>query len=154
MSKLIVASPANGKVILTSKINDETFSKNMMGEGFGIITIDEKMCAPIDGTITLISGHAFAIKNNTGIEVLVHMGIDTVGIEDAKKAAIFKYLHKVGAKVKTGQVVVKVDWNAIKSLKYDTTSPVIVLKDSLDGKSVSIESFGQCKVGDAILSIE
>ena len=140
MSKLIVASPANGKVILASKINDEVFSKNMMGEGFGIITTDEKMCAPIGGAITLISGH--------------HMGIDTVGIEDAKKAAIFKYLHKVGAKVKAGQVVVKVDWNAIKALKYDTTSPVIVLKDSLDGKSVSIESFGQCKVGDAILSIE
>ena len=154
MSKLIIASPANGKVILASKINDESFSKDMIGEGFGIITTDEKMCAPIDGTITLISGHAFAIKNNNGVEVLVHMGIDTVSIESAKKASIFKYLHKVGDKIKTGQIVAKVDWETIKSLNYDSTTPVIVLKDSLNGKSVIMESFGPCKVGDAILSIE
>jgi glucose-specific phosphotransferase system IIA component len=109
MSKLTVISPADGKVIMASKINDATFSANMMGEGFGLIASDSKMCAPIDGTIILISGHAFAIRHSSGVEVLVHMGIDTVGIEDSKKAEIFKYSCKVGDKVTAGKPVVKVD---------------------------------------------
>jgi len=154
MSKLIVTCPSDGKVILSSKIKDQTFSKNMMGEGFGLIPTGSSVCAPIDGTITLISGHAFAIKNNSGIEVLVHMGIDTVGIEDSKKEQIYKYSCKVGDKVKSGQPIAKVDWKAIKALRYDTTTPVVVLQESLGGKSVNMEYFGPSKAGETILIVE
>lgn len=154
MSKLNVLCPTNGTLITSNKISDETFSKNMMGQGFGIIPNDEVMCAPISGEITLISGHAYAIKNLEGIEVLIHMGINTVQISDDEKAKIFNYHYKVGDKVNAKDPIVNVDWDTIKKLGYDITTPVIVLKESIQNKSVTIEAIGPCNVGDIAISVE
>lgn len=154
MSKLNVLCPTNGTLITSNKISDETFSKNMMGQGFGIIPNDEVMCAPISGEITLISGHAYAIKSSEGIEVLVHMGINTVQISDDEKTKIFNYHHKVGDKVNAKDPIANVNWTAIKSLGYDITTPVIVLKESIQNKQVTIEDIGPCSIGDIAISIE
>ena len=154
MSKLEILSPTNGTLITSSKISDETFNKNMMGQGFGIIPNNKAMCAPISGQITLISGHAFSIKSFEGVEVLVHMGIDTVQIPDDQKAKIFNYLHKVGDKVNAKDPIVNVDWITIKKLGYDTTTPVIALSESIQNKSVTIEAVGPCCTGDVAISIE
>lgn len=154
MSKLEVLSPANGRLIPSSKISDETFSKNMMGQGFGIVASDKVMCAPISGEITLISGHAYSIKNEDGVEVLIHMGIDTVEIPSDKKSNIFNYVRKVGDKVNAKDPIVNVDWDAIKALGFDITTPVVVLNESIGNKSVTVETIGPCRIGDVVISIE
>ncbi|MBP5257097.1 MAG: PTS glucose transporter subunit IIA [Mycoplasma sp.] len=154
MGKLEVLSPANGELIPNSKISDETFSKNMMGQGFGIVTFDKVMCAPISGEITLISGHAYSIKNPEGVEILIHMGIDTVEIPSDKKSIIFNYVRKVGDKVNAKDPIVNVDWDAIKALGFDITTPVVILSESIGNKSVSIEAIGPCSVGDVAAIVE
>ena len=154
MSKLEVLSPVSGTLVLNTKIKDETFSKNMMGECFGVIPSDNMVYAPISGKITLISGHAFCIQNNQGIQVLVHMGIDTVQIPDEQKAKIYVYTCKVGDDINAKDPIVNVNWQEIKNLGYDITTPVVILKESISGMSVSMNTIGPCSVGDIAATIE
>ena len=154
MSKLEVLSPVNGTLVLNTKIKDETFSKNMMGECFGIVPSDNMVCAPISGKLTLISGHAFCIQNDQGIQVLVHMGIDTVQIPDEQKAKIYAYTHKVDDVVNAKDPIVNVNWDEIKKLGYDITTPVVILKESISGKLLSMDTIGPCNAGDVAATIE
>ena len=154
MSKLEILSPVNGTLVLNTKIKDETFSKNMMGECFGVIPSDNLVCAPISGKITLISGHAFSIQNDQGVQVLVHMGIDTVEIPDEQKSKIFGYMHKVGDVVNAKEPILNVNWEEIKKLGYDITTPVVVLKESIPGMSFLMDTIGPCNVGDVVGTIE
>ena len=154
MSKLEILNPIRGTLVVNTKIKDETFSKNMMGECFGVIPNNSVVCAPIGGKITLISGHAFCIQNDQGIQVLVHMGIDTVQIADAQKSKIFSYTHKVGDVVNAKEPIVNVNWEEIKKLGYDITTPVVVLRESIPGMSFSMDVIGPCDVGETVATIE
>lgn len=154
MSKLEILNPVCGTLVLNTKIKDETFNKNMMGECFGVIPSNSVVCAPISGKITLISGHAFCIQNDQGIQVLVHMGIDTVQIPDAQKSLIFGYTHKVGDVVNTKEPIVNVNWEEIKKLGYDITTPVVVIKESIPGMSFSMDIIGPCDTGEVVATIE
>jgi glucose-specific phosphotransferase system IIA component len=105
----------------------------MMGKGFAVIPTGTSFCAPIKGKINLIAetGHAFSIINKNGLEVLVHVGLDTVTLNAKKDAAQqlkgFKILAKVGDKVKPGQPIVEADLATIKQAGLDTTTPVIAI---------------------------
>lgn len=154
MCTKIVYSPVNGNVITTNKIKDDVFGSNTLGEGFGIIPKDGKFVAPIAGEVTLCEGHAFSIKSNDNVEVLVHIGIETVSIKPEDKAQIFKYSCKVGDKVNIKDHIGEVDIEKIKQLGFDITTPVIVLKNPEKSRSIMIEHIGESLAGDSILSIE
>ena len=154
MSKLEILNPISGTLIVNTKIKDETFSKNMIGECFGVVPNNNLVCAPISGKITLISGHAFCIQNDQGIQVLVHMGIDTVQIPEAQKLKIFDYTHKIDDIVNAKEIIVNVNWEEIKELGYDITTPVVVLKESIPGMSFSMDIIGPCDAGEAVATIE
>lgn len=151
---LKVVCPVSGEVVFGKKIPDETFSKNMMGETVGIIPSDKKVVSPIDGKIVLCEGHAFAVEAKDGMQILVHMGIDTVKIANDKKAKIFKYAKKIKSMVKAGELVVTTDFAAIKKLGYSTVTPVVVLGETLKKGSVEITALGKTKAGDELLVIE
>jgi len=158
---LVVCAPSDGEVIPTSKVNDETFSADLMGKGFAIIPSNKEFVAPISGEITLIAdtGHAFSIKNKSGIEVLVHIGLETVQINANRKEneplAVFKPLVTVGSKVCVGDPVMEVDIDEIKKRKYQLTTPVIALNESIPNKKIeNIVTNGTVKKGDPIIIIK
>ncbi|GHU31773.1 PTS glucose transporter subunit IIA [Bacilli bacterium] len=132
-----IFAPVDGEVVSMTEVRDETFSKDMIGRGFAIKPTAGDFVAPIDGEITLIAetGHAYSVKAKNGVEVLVHVGIDTVNMnsKNAKVTAApgklegFEIVAQTGDKVNKGNLILKADLAAIKKAGYDTITPVIVV---------------------------
>lgn len=130
-----VYSPVDGEIVPMAEVKDETFNQNMMGRGFAVVPTSNIFVSPIKGEIKLIAetGHAFSIKNKKGLEILVHIGLDTVTInskrEPNQSLQGFKILATVGQKVKVGTPIIEVDLNLIKEKKLDTITPVVAINN-------------------------
>ena len=120
----IVYSPVKGNVIPLSEVKDEAFSSGILGKGAAIIPEEGVVYAPADGEISAFfpTGHAIGIKTNDGLELLIHVGMDTVQL-DGKG---FTPLAKAGDKVKKGQKLLEFDKELIKAEGYSTVTPVLI----------------------------
>lgn len=140
-------APANGRVIALNKTSDTVFSKGTMGQGFGLIPSDGHVVAPISGTISMIADtkHAVGITSKEGLEVLVHMGVDTVGL----KGKPFTIAIKNGQKVNAGDPIATMDLNFIKEKKLDTTIMVVITNshEKVDGLDATE---GETKAGTIV----
>jgi glucose-specific phosphotransferase system IIA component len=116
-------SPMSGMIVDLSEVNDETFSSRSMGDGFAIEIDGSEVVSPVNGTVLACfpTGHACAIKSDSGIEFIMHIGIDTVLL----KGKGFKLHIEAGQKVKAGDAIVTVDIGVIKSYNKDLISPII-----------------------------
>lgn len=114
-----VIAPVSGVLIKLEDVNDPVFSQKLMGDGFAIKPSDGLIVAPIGGKIVSLpdSKHAVGIKNNDGLEILVHIGIDTVNLNGTG----FRTFAKEGQEVKQGQKLVEVDLNLLKERQIDST---------------------------------
>lgn len=120
----------DGKVISITEVDDEVFSSKAMGDGVAIIPNSEVLLAPADGEVVVImenSFHAVGLKLDNGIEILLHIGIDTVNMNGEG----FKPLVKVGQKVSTGDKLIQFSRERIKSCGYQDTT-MLVVTDSGD----------------------
>lgn len=117
----LIRQPVKGKVIPLEKIPDETFAAGILGEGVGICPEDDKAVAPFDGTVINVtdSRHAIALESN-GMEVLIHVGIDTVKM----KGEGFECLVNDGDTVKAGQTLLRFDREKIKSSGFSEITAV------------------------------
>lgn len=117
-------TPVNGKVIELSEVPDPVFAQKMAGDGVAIDTTGDIIVAPCDGELSLIfkTKHAFAMTLDNGIEILVHIGIETVSL----KGEGFKQLIEQGTKVKAGTPIIKIDRNFIKSKGLSLITPVLI----------------------------
>jgi len=117
-------SVANGHLEDIEKVSDPTFAQKMLGDGYAVIPTDGKIVAPVDGTIETIfpTKHALGIKTDNGLEVLVHMGIDTVQL----KGEPFDIKVTDGQKIKHGDQLAQVDLDKIKQAGKKTDMMVIV----------------------------
>ncbi|WP_412989575.1 PTS glucose transporter subunit IIA [Pediococcus siamensis] len=127
--KFSVVAPIAGECIPLEKVKDDVFSKKMMGEGFAIIPSQKTdvVVAPIDGEIIMIpdSLHAIGMRSNTkDVEILIHIGLDTVAL--AGKG--FKGLVKPNTKVKAGMPLIKIDWHVMKEHNLDMSTMIIFTK--------------------------
>ncbi|WP_037282926.1 beta-glucoside-specific PTS transporter subunit IIABC [Saccharibacillus sacchari] len=119
-----VGSPMKGNVIALSTIKDEAFSTGAMGKGVAIEPIEGKVYSPVDGVLTSLfsSGHAIGITSDTGVEILIHVGQDTVKL----KGKYFTPQVKQGDTVKKGDLLMEFDMDAIRQEGYILTTPIII----------------------------
>ena len=127
-------SPLSGEVVELSKINDQTFSTGTMGSGFAIKPSDNKIVAPFNGVVTMVfpTKHAVGLTSNNGLELLIHVGIDTVELN----GKYFNSLVKTGDQVTVGQELMNFDLENIQK-EYDTIVPIIFLNKTFDQKDLS-----------------
>lgn len=145
-----VFAPMSGKIVSLDQVNDDVFSKKIMGPGIAILPSDGKVYAPFDGVVNTVfpTKHAYGLTSTDGVETIIHIGLDTVNLEG-------KYFD---AKVKNDQIVKKGDLLAevdIKSLlkeNYDIVTPVVITNsdqfiDVIETKDTEVQS------GDELLKV-
>lgn len=119
-----VMSPANGNVVNLSKVSDRMFSEGIVGKGIAIDLTDDIIKAPINGKIKLIfnTNHAFVITSKKGIELLVHIGINTIELNGDG----FKRLVNQGDFVRVGEPIIKIERQKIIDKGYELITPVVI----------------------------
>ena len=124
-NKFQVMAVANGKTLDITKVNDPIFSQKMMGEGIAIVLDGNDIYAPCAGEITVLpeSKHAFGMKCENGMEILVHVGIDTVNLQGEG----FEAFKAVGDHVDCHDKILSVDRELVASKGIDLTTMIIIL---------------------------
>ena len=146
-----VGAPVAGKVVPLAEVNDKVFASKALGDGVGIVPTDGHVTAPVAGTMVTVAdtGHAFGIKTDDGVEVLVHVGIDTVQMEGKG----FKLDVSKDMRVEEGDLLATVDLDAVKEAGFDPTTIVVVI-NTATLKSVAPVGAGDVGRGDAIIDVE
>ena len=139
-----IYAPIAGKAVAITEVPDPTFAEGMLGNGIAIEPTDGKVYAPCDATVDMMfdTGHAVSMTTESGIEILVHVGLETVGLEGKP----FTVHVQNGDKVKKGQLLIEVDLDAVKAAGLPTITPMVVCNtdeyptfDTFVGKDVTTE---------------
>jgi PTS system beta-glucosides-specific IIC component len=144
-----LVSPLSGEIIQLTEVDDPVFSSGILGQGVAIRPTDGRVLAPISGVVTALLGskHAIGIRGDDGVEVLVHVGIDTVQLAGAPFTAHVAIKDRVEA----GQLLIEADLAAITAAGFDTTTPVLVVNSA--DFAVSIERSGAVTAGEPLLNV-
>ena len=124
-----IKSPGNGIIKNIEEVNDPVFAEKMMGDGVAIQIEEGDIYAPASGVLTSVilpSGHAFGIKTKEGLEILVHVGLDTVHLDDGE----FTLLKKQDDFIEQGDKIIEINYELIKKKNIDLITPVIVINSN------------------------
>lgn len=151
LSEETLTSPANGKIVPTAEVKDDTFAAEILGTTIAVEPSDGKIVAPCDGEISSIydTGHAVCITTKSGGELLIHIGIDTVKMEGKG----FKKLASDGDKVKAGDVLIEADLNEIKAAGFEATT-MVILTNADDYAEVTKAEPGNVTAGAPIMNLK
>jgi PTS system beta-glucosides-specific IIC component len=143
-------APVAGQVVALADVNDATFSSGALGHGVAIIPTEGKVVAPLDGEVKVLmpSKHAVGFVTDSGVELLIHVGIDTVELDGEH----FTSHVQVGQKVKKGDTLITFDTEAIKDKGYEVVTPVIVTNTN-DFVSVKATDNNNVSFKDVALTI-
>ena len=144
-----IFNPIAGEIISIEKVPDQVFSEKMLGDGFAIIPSGNKVYAPIAGEIKILfpTLHALAIETVEGIELLLHIGIDTVEL----KGEGFIGHVKVGDLVKQGDLLITFDSDIIKSKATSIITPVLITNMEVIS-DISVD-YGNCKENQIVATV-
>lgn len=147
---LEVVSPANGTIMMLADVSDKAFASEQLGKGIAIVPEEGKIYSPVDGTVEAAfpTGHAFGLRTNLGIEILIHIGFNTVELN----GQYFKVKVEKGQSVKKGDLLVEFDIDKIKEAGYDITTPILITNYTEFSSIVSTNDTTK-KVGENIITI-
>lgn len=143
-----IAAPLSGEVIPVTKVKDETFAGECLGKGIGILPREGKVFAPVDGEITTLfdTKHAVGITGTDGVEILIHIGINTVELGGKYYEA---YVSE-GDKVTAGELLIAFDADRIKEAGYDMTTPVVITNSDAYTKIEAVAA-GAVEAGEKVI---
>ena len=120
-----ILAPCNGRTVELAKVPDPVFSEKMTGDGLAILAEGDEIVAPCDGTITLFfdTKHAFAVTTDDGVQVLVHIGLDSVILNGEGIEAMCRR----GDRVRAGEPVMRIDLDYFKKQEINLISPVLIV---------------------------
>ena len=143
-----IKAPCDGEAIELENVCDEVFSSGVMGEGFAVLPNGKNIFSPVDGKIdnAYKTGHAYSIITDDGLDVLVHIGIDTVELN----GEFFEKRVSIGERVKAGDIIAYADTDKIMERGFD---PVVIVAVANSDKMHGIEArFGKCYTKDEIMT--
>lgn len=140
-------APTDGQLIDLCKVSDKVFSSKVMGEGFGTMPDNGKIGAPVSGTVLMVADtkHAIGLQMSNGLEVLVHMGVDTVSLNGTP----FKILIHPGDKVQGGQIIANMDLGQVKAAGLDTVVMTVITNSTDRLESITVDP-GKVVKGEVI----
>ena len=146
---ITLASPVEGKVIPLSEVADPTFAEEMLGTGVAILPERGRVVSPVKGTVVQVfdTGHAVTLVSDEGVEVLIHIGLDTVQLNGEP----FTKVAKDGQSVNIQDVLIEFDKSAIITAGYETITPVVIC-NSGDYQQFERASEQLVKEGDKLIS--
>ncbi len=147
----VITSPVQGRAVTLSEVKDQTFSSGMLGPGGAIAPTEGPVVSPIDGEVLVAfpTGHAYGLRSASGVELLIHVGMDTIELG----GKYFRPRVKAGETIRRGQVLVDVDWIEVAKAGYETMTPIVV-SNAAAFISVSEMLTGDVERGDALYSVE
>lgn len=151
-NKLIyIKSPMTGEIVEITEVPDEVFAQKMVGDGVGINPTNGIVVSPCDGKIVQIfpTKHAIGIETNEGLEILIHVGLDTVELAGEG----FESFVEIGDKVSTGDKLLEVNLDFIEEKGKPIVSPIIITNQDLT-KSISVKSGKVIAGEDEIMVVE
>jgi len=142
---IALASPFTGKLVPLEEVADDVFSQRVMGDGVAVLPSEGRVVAPVAGTVGKLfeGGHGFAIETPEGLQVLVHVGLETVHLEGDG----FTVKTNEGDEVAAGDEMVTVDLDRMRELGIDMVSPVVVIS----GQDVTVKASDEVSAGDPLL---
>lgn len=145
-----IYAPGTGHIIPLSEVPDKVFSEKMMGDGVGFVPEKGEIVAPFDGTVKTIfpTKHAIGLESETGVEVLIHIGIDTVKLNGEG----FESLVNADEPVTQGQPLMKINLAYLKEHAPSTVTPIIIT--NLGDKTLTVEDVETVDPGKAIMKIK
>lgn len=149
--KMVIASPLKGKTMKLSQLQDEAFASGALGQGLAILPEEGAVYAPADGTISdfFPTGHAIGLTTTAGVELLIHVGMDTVQLEGKG----FTPLAKAGDVVKKGEKLLEFDLEMIKEAGFSLATPVLVANYG-DYQNILSSDAKEVQPGDVLLMVE
>ena len=146
-----ISSPLTGQVKTLSEIEDEVFSSGMLGDGIAIEPTSGQVVSPVDGTVSSVfpTKHAIGITSDEGVEILIHIGMDTVSLNGDG----FENFVQQNDRVTKGMLIARVDLDKLKAAGFSTITPVVITNTG-DYKKVSTAAHHEIKQGDLLLTIE
>ncbi len=149
-----VASPVAGHAVSLDDVEDKVFSSRTLGDGVGVVPTEGRFVSPVAGTLATVTktAHAYGIKTDSGVEVLVHIGIDTVRL----KGEHFTTHVEKGQRVEVGDLLAEVDLDGVRAAGYDTTTIVTVTntKAIRDGEGTVTPRAGvEVAAGDPVIEV-
>ena len=147
----VVFSPMDGTVIRLSDVRDAVFSSGTLGPGLAIEPESGRLCAPADGTVSMLFDtlHAVGLTTGQGTELMMHVGMDTVKLN----GQYFKAFVKQGDEVKRGDLLLEFDLENIRAAGYDTVTPVVITNCE-NPEGIQVREEGAVQVGDQIAAIK
>jgi len=144
-----IVSPVNGKAVPITEVPDPVFADKILGEGIAVIPEDGSFLCPVDGEVASVaeSLHAIGFSTEEGLEVLMHIGLDTVKLNGEG----FTLHVKVGDKVKKGDLIAEVNLDFIKEQGLNTITPVIIC-DGADDKQIAFRE-GKIEAGKTVIAV-
>lgn len=149
----VLSSPVTGKVQTLENVADPVFAQKVMGEGFGIVPEDENIYSPITATVTSVfkTKHAIGLETDDGLEVMVHMGLDTVELNGEP----FEIKVNEGDKIEANTLIATMDLNKVKDAGKDTVVLTIVTNtaDKLEKADMTAKDTSSVNNGDEVMAV-